>query len=74
MRDVKEMIAVLEGAKEKVSRMAWALSLHVPNGIGGGVYQVEQDQREINGLIDEAIDRIRIDQKSLEQSRQDEKS
>ena len=61
MLDSQDTIECLELAKQRVSRLAWALSLHVSSGIGGGAWEVERNAEQINGWIDVAIDRIRAD-------------
>lgn len=62
MLDPNECVECLELAKRNISRMAWALSLHLPSGFGGGgAAEVQREAESINGWIDGAIDRIKTD-------------
>lgn len=54
-----ELIEGLQAAKHRVTRMAWAFSLHLPSGVGGGgAFEVQREAEHINGLIDNALDKI----------------
>jgi hypothetical protein len=62
MRDHTDAVECLELAKQRVSRMAWALSLHLPSGMGGGgAYEVQREGEAIGDWIDGAIERIKAD-------------
>lgn len=62
MLSPEETIECLEFAKRNISRMAWAFSLHLPSGLGGGgASEVQREGEMINGWLDNAIDRIRTD-------------
>ena len=74
MRSSEDTISSLEHAKTLVSKMAFALRLHVPGGFGGGTYEVEQNERHINDWIDDAITRIKGDAEWRVRAAQDEKS
>lgn len=60
MRSTEELISGLEFVKREVSKMAWALSLHVRDD-----GKVEREADNINGWLDDAIDRIRTDAAEL---------
>lgn len=54
-----ELIEGLQNAKRRIERMAWAFSLHLPSGLGGGgAYEVQREAEHINSLIDNALDKI----------------
>lgn len=62
MLSPEETIECLELAKQRVARMAWALGLHIPGGISGGRHDIVVEGENINGWIDNAIDRLRATQ------------
>jgi hypothetical protein len=54
-----ELTAGLELAKRGVNRLAWAYSLHLPCGLGGGgAAEVIREGENIIAWIDHAIDKI----------------
>lgn len=54
-----ELTAGLEHAKKGVNRLAWAFSLHLPCGLGGGgASEVLREGEAIIAWIDHAIDKI----------------
>lgn len=54
-----ELTAGLEEAKRRVAKMAWAFSLHLPSGFGGGgAAEVQREADQITAWIDHAIDKI----------------